>query len=151
MSIRVIQVSVPPAPRHHAGHFRDVEALLLKLSAEIVEIGDFKVQAHAITRNGSIRTRLMQSDRPIAAGSAQARIHCRALMAEVFDELESKQIAVETGSALNVLNVDHGVVESKFPAGIGSDGRLAPWRLGLAGSGPRRRARMSALFYRGFS
>lgn len=39
----IIEISVPPAPGHHAGELSDVKAFLLELTTEIVEIADFEV------------------------------------------------------------------------------------------------------------
>ena len=50
--IRIIQVGVPPTPGHHARQFRNEKAFLLEFLAEVVEIADFEVQAHAIARKG---------------------------------------------------------------------------------------------------
>src|SRR5271155_3224543 len=118
MTVGIIQISVPPAPGHHAGQLGNVEALLLELATEIVEIVNLEVEADSITRNGSARTRLMQGDGSIATGCAHARVYRRAFIAEVFDQLESKHIAVEVESAIHVFHVDHGVVEGKFSVRI---------------------------------
>jgi hypothetical protein len=114
MAVGIVQIRVPPAPGHHAGQLGYVEALLLELATEIVEIVNLEVEVDTITRNGSTRTRLMQGDGSIAARCAHARVYRRALIAEVFDQLESKHIAVEVESAIHVFHVDHGVVEGKF-------------------------------------
>ena len=131
MAIGIIEISVPPTPRHHAWQFGDVEVLLLELSAEVVEFSDFEVQAHAIARNGLSRTRLMQSDRSIPSRRAEARIHRLILVAKVFDELESQQIAVEDKPAFHVSNVDHGLIEGEFPFSLARDRSLVRLRLAL--------------------
>jgi hypothetical protein len=114
VAIGIIEISMSPAPGHHAWQFGDIEVFFLELAAELVEFSDFEVQAHTIARNGIPRTHLMQSDRPIPTRRAQARIHRPIFVAEVFDELESQQIAVEDKPPLHVLNVDHGMIESKL-------------------------------------
>jgi hypothetical protein len=95
-----------------------VKALLLEVAAEVIEPSDFKIQTYTVAQNGIFRTHLMQSDRAIAAGCAQACIHRLFLVLEVFDELESQQIAVELESALHVFDVEHSVIESKLPAHV---------------------------------
>ena len=52
--------------------------------------------------------------RPVRAAAHNRLI----LIAEVFDEFESQQISVEAESALHVLHVDHGMIETKFPVSI---------------------------------
>src|SRR5271156_3784523 len=118
VTVGIIQISVPPAPRHHAGQLGHVEALLLKLATEVVEIVNLEVEADTITRNGSARTGLMQGDGSIAARCTHARVHRHSFIAELFDQLESKHIAVEVESAIPVFHVDHGVVEGKFSVRI---------------------------------
>ena len=38
VTIGIVQVRVPPAPRHHARHLRNVELFCLQLTAEFVEL-----------------------------------------------------------------------------------------------------------------
>jgi hypothetical protein len=59
VAVGTIDISVPPAPEHHAGQLGYVEALLLEIATEIVEIVNLELEADTITRNGSARTRLM--------------------------------------------------------------------------------------------
>src|ERR1035438_6541699 len=49
VAIGVIEIGVPPAPRHQARQLRDVKALLLKLPAKAVEIADLEVQSEEHT------------------------------------------------------------------------------------------------------
>src|ERR1700724_892414 len=151
VAIGIIEISMQPAPRHHTGQLGDVEACFLELPAEVVEIPDFEVQAHTFARNGNRRTSLMQRDGSIATRRAQTRIHLRTFIAEVFNELESKQITVETNSAIHVFNVDHGVVEGKLSFGIYGGGNLFPSRSGLPGRRSLCRARIPSFFRGGFS
>src|SRR5271165_4714207 len=51
VAIGIVEIRMPPAPRHHARQLRDVEALLLELAAEAIEFVDFEVQPHSITRD----------------------------------------------------------------------------------------------------
>jgi len=118
VAIGIIEIGMPPTPGHHAWQLGDVEALLLEIAAEVIEVPDFQVQTHTVAQNGSFRTCLVQGDRAVAAWCPQARIHWFILIAEVFDELESQQISVEAESALHVFHVDHGVIERKLPASI---------------------------------
>ena len=48
MTVGIIEISVPPAPGHHAGRLGDVEASLLELATGIVEIANFEVQADTV-------------------------------------------------------------------------------------------------------
>ena len=91
---------------------------MLKFLAEVVEIVDFEVQAYAIAGDGIPWTCLMQCDGAIATGCVHSRINWRAFIAEVFDELESQQIVVEAERSIYILNVDRGMVESKFVVGM---------------------------------
>src|SRR5882762_4286776 len=150
VAIGIIEISVPPAPRHHTWQLSDVEASFLQLPAKVVEIADFEVQAHTFARNGNRRTSLMQRDGCIATRRAQAPIHLRTFIAEVFNELESKQITVETNSAIHVFNVDHGVVEGKLSFSIHGGGNLVPSRSGLPGRRALGGARILSLFRGGF-
>src|SRR5258708_6827109 len=86
VAIGIIEIGMPPTPRHHAWQLGDVEALLLEIAAEVIEFPDFQVQTHTVAQNGSFRTRLVQGDRAVAAWCPQARIHWFFLIAEVFDE-----------------------------------------------------------------
>ena len=124
VAIGIIKISVSPAPGHHARQFRDVEFLLLKPAAELVQFSDFEVQTHTIARNGILRTHLMQSNRSVTTRRAQSCIHRLILVAEVFNELESQQVAVETESTLHVFHVDLGVVESESPVNFRGDRNL---------------------------
>jgi hypothetical protein len=145
-----MKVGVPPTPRHHAGQFRDEKAVMLEFVAEVIEVAYFKVQVHTIARNGIAWTCLMQSDGTIATGCVHSRINWRAFMAEVFNELESQQILIETKRSIYILNVDRGVVESKFAAGMQIGGSPSR-RPALLDSHPLCGARNSGLFRRGFS
>jgi hypothetical protein len=62
---------------------------------EIIPLGSFG-------RGGGRAIRLMQGEGSIAARFAHACVYRRALIAEVFDQVESKHIAVETDSAIHV-------------------------------------------------
>src|SRR5580693_2041025 len=93
----------------------------------------------------------MQGDSTIATGRAHPRIHRRTLVAKIFNELESKQIAVETESALYVLHVNHGVVESKLPGRIRGDGSLSSCPPGPLGSKFLCGARSCRVLRRDFS
>ena len=68
-------------PVHHAGDFCNVEAGLLELAAEIVEIKDFEIQAHAFAQNGIVWAGLTQHENAIAARSAHtpACLHSKSL------------------------------------------------------------------------
>src|SRR6202023_393945 len=103
---------------------------------------DLEVQAHPLARNRNRRTGLMQRDGGIATRRAQARIHLRTFIAEVFNELEPKQVTVETKSAIHVFNVDHGVVEGKPFFSIHGGGNLVPSRSSLSGRRALRGARI---------
>src|SRR5579862_4094165 len=83
--IRVVEIGVPPAPRHHARQLGDIEAFFLELAAELVQITDLEVKAYAVAGYRDVRPRLMQGDGAIATRGAQTRIHRLALMAKVFD------------------------------------------------------------------
>src|SRR5271155_4443981 len=107
-----------PTPGHHAWQLGHVESLLLEIAAEVIEPLDFEIQTHTVAQNGIFRTHLMQRNRAIATRCAQARVHRPFFKLEVFDELESQQIAVELQSALHVLHVEHSVIESKLPASV---------------------------------
>jgi len=56
---------------------------------------------------------------------------------EIFDELESKQIAIETEGAPYILNVDHSVVEGKLPD-TQIDGYISSCRPALLDNRPLR-------------
>src|ERR1700675_1053728 len=116
VAIGIIQIGMAPTPGHHAWQLGHVEALFLEIAAKVIERADFEIQTYTFTQNGIFRTRLMQSDRAVAAGCAQARIHWLFVIHEVFDELASQQFSVEVDSALNVFHVEHSVIESKLPA-----------------------------------
>ena len=88
----------------------------------------------------------MQGDGAIATGCVHSRINWRAFMAEVFDELESQQIVVETERSGYILNVDRGMVESKFVSRILIGGRPSPCLLSLFDSHPLCEPRISSLF-----
>src|ERR1700680_3964031 len=90
----------------------------------------------------------MQGDGPVAPRRAQPSIYRRTLIAEVFDELESKQIAVEAESLLHVFNVYHGVVEGKLSVSVPSGGSLRPWRPNPLSKSALPRARIRSLFRR---
>src|SRR5580700_517687 len=81
---------------------------------------------------------MVQGDGPISTGRDHSRIHRRTLIVEIFDELEPKQIAIETEGAPYILNVDHSVVEGKLPADTQIDGYLSSCRLALLDSRPLR-------------
>src|SRR5262249_35813898 len=104
-----------------------------------------------IARNGVLRTHLMKSDRPIPTRRAQTRIHRLILIAKVFNELESEQIAVETESTLHVLHVDHGMVERKPPVNFRADGSLDRLRSGIFGGRTLCKERILSILRRGFS
>lgn len=74
---------------------------------------------------------MVQGDGPIPTGRAHSRIYRRAIIVEIFDELESQQIAIETDGAPYILNVDHSVVEGKLPADTQVDGYLSSCRPAL--------------------
>jgi hypothetical protein len=50
VAIGIIEVGMSPTPGHHAWQLGDVEAFLLKLAAEVVELSDFEVQTHAVAQ-----------------------------------------------------------------------------------------------------
>jgi len=60
---------------------------------------------------------LVEGNRPIASGSAQACVNGNTVVAEVFDELEAEQVAIEAERAVHVLHVDHGVIEGELTGG----------------------------------
>src|SRR5271154_5072466 len=148
MAIGIIQISVPPAPGHHAGKLGYVEALLLKLATEVVEIVNLEVETDTITRNGGARTSLMQGDSSIAARCTHARVHRHSFIAELFDQLESKHVAVEVESAIHVFHVDHGVVEGKFSVRVQGRGSLGVSGSCALGSCALRQAKFEVLLRR---
>ena len=93
----------------------------------------------------------MQSDRSIPTRRAEARIHRLILVAKVFDELESQQIAVECKAALHVFDVDHGLIECKFPFGLAPDKSLVRLWLALLDARTPPGGRTWSLFRGGFS
>src|SRR5215471_21227762 len=58
----------------------------------------------------------MQGDSSVASRSAQTRIYWFALIAEILNEFESKQIAIKTKSPVNVFHINHGMVEAELVA-----------------------------------
>jgi len=56
----------------------------------------------------------VQSNGAIAARRTQSGIDWPALIAEIFDQLESQLVAVEVHPALHVFHVDHGMVEGEL-------------------------------------
>src|SRR5580692_7529251 len=118
VAIGIIEIGMTPTPGHHAWQLGHVEALSLEIAAEVIQPSDFEIQTYTVAQNGIFRTHLMQRDRAIAARCAEACIHWLFVIVEVFDELESQQIAVEVESALHVFHVQHSVIESKLPASV---------------------------------
>jgi len=114
MAVWIVEISMSPPPRHHAWQLGQVEALSLEIAAEVIERSDFEIQTYAVAQYGIFRTHLVQSYGAVATGCTQPCIHWLFLILEVFYEFESEQIAVEDKPALHVLNVDHGMIESKL-------------------------------------
>ena len=71
VTIGVVQVCVPPAPRHHARHLRNVKVLRLQLAAKVVEFPNLKVQTYALAGERGSRSCHVQSDGAVAARGAQ--------------------------------------------------------------------------------
>ena len=59
VAIGIVEIGMPPTPRHHAWQLGDVEPFLLEIAAEVVEFTDFEIQTHTFAQNGSFRTRLV--------------------------------------------------------------------------------------------
>jgi hypothetical protein len=130
VAVGIVDVSVAPTPGHRGRRLGEIEILLLEPAAEIVEIGDFEIEADAIAGNGIAGTRLMQSDGAFAAGSALAGIDGAALETKIFDEFEAEHVGVEAERALDVSYIDHGVIEGELSVGHGGSGGAARFRAG---------------------
>jgi len=129
VAVGIIQINVAPAPGHHLRHFREIEAGLLQLAAEIVQLGDFEIEADAFAGDGIVGTGLVEGDGAVIAGGAEAGVDGFAFVAEIFDELEAEEIVIEAHGALDVLDVDHGVIEGEFAGGGCGGGWFCGWAL----------------------
>lgn len=114
VAIGIIEIGMAPTPGHHPWQLGHVEALFLEIAAEVIERTDFKIQTYTVAQYGIFRTHLMQSNGAVATGCAQPRIHGPFLILEIFYEFEAQQISVEDKPAFDVLNVDHGMIQSKL-------------------------------------
>lgn len=129
MAVGIVQIDVAPAPGHHLRHFGEIEAGLLQLAAEIIELGDFEIEADAFAGDGIVRAGLMESDCAVVAGGAEAGVDGFAFVAEIFDEFEAEEVVVEAGGTLDILDVDHGVIEGEFSGGGCCGGGFRGWAL----------------------
>ena len=59
MAIGIVEIGMPPTPRHHAWQLGDVKLFLLEIAAEVVEFTDFELQTYTVAQNGNFRTRLV--------------------------------------------------------------------------------------------
>src|SRR5205823_4928059 len=100
---------VAPAPRHHARHLREVDAGALQLVADVAKIADFKIQPHALAGYVRSRRRLMNPDSTVPSRRAQPRVHRRAFVAKILDELEAQPVAVEGQASFHIARVEQGV------------------------------------------
>src|SRR5262249_545773 len=57
--VRVVQIGVPPAPRHHPRQLGDVKVLLLQLAAKFIQLSNLEVQPHSVACHRRARSGLM--------------------------------------------------------------------------------------------
>src|SRR5271165_847831 len=73
----------------------------------------------------------MEGDGAVSTRGLKASIDRSAVVAEVLDELESQEVAVEAQGSRHVFHVNHGVVEGEFAVGGGCEGWCGFRGLGL--------------------
>src|ERR1700751_3673992 len=59
VAIGIVEIGMPPTPRHHAWQLGDVEPFSLEIAAEGVEFTNFEIQTHTVAQNGNFWTRLV--------------------------------------------------------------------------------------------
>src|SRR4051812_6583396 len=102
MPFGVVEVGMTPAPGHHGGQLREIEAPLLELAAKVIQVTNFEIEAHSLAGNRCACGGLVQSNSPVASGRAQPCIYGPALVTEILDELESQPVTVKVHPALHV-------------------------------------------------
>src|SRR5215472_7614910 len=66
----------------------------------------------------------MQGDGAVTTRRRQTGVNGNTVVAEVFDEFEAQQVAIEAERTVHVFDVDHGVVEGELAVASRSSGRL---------------------------